>query len=819
MSLKLYPKLLLIILALAIVPLVGLTIYTTTIGRHVISDEIRQGLIRRGVEIAERVSMRLEQAVSDTQLLRNLPQKPQAYLDFMRARMGEVWTRVGTAQDYVELQNSVPLYREIAFIGPDGRERMRIESVLDEEGLSQKRYHVDTRVVPPSQLRDVSDPAQTLFPGEEYFARAKALPKGEVFVDRVVGWYVTAQEQLLEAKTPEEAIGGKRYDGIIRFAAPVYERGRFAGVVTLALDHVHLQELTIHIDPLASEPLVIAPYASGNYVFLFDDEGWIVTHQKLWDIRGLNPDGRPVAPFTNVEGTNRGPVNLVRGPKNEAHERLRALLQDVHAGRAGVSDVVNIGLNSKSPVMRAQAWAPIPFGHGVYRERGVFGGVMVGAQLEAVGHASAMLMRGFWIFLGAAIVVIALCAALVARSITRPMRQLTGAARAIADGDLDRRVPEDRRDEMGALGRAFNRMAHALQEKMAQLEESHGRRLSLKQRLAEQEKRQRLHLQSRLDRLERELNETPIEGFISASAAMHEVLASVRRFAQTSATVLILGERGTGKEQIASAIHTLSPRRQETYLRVNCSAIPETLVESELFGHVRGAFTGADRDRPGLFEAAGGGTLLLDEIGEVNASVQSKLLRVLQEKTVRRVGDRDERNVDTRLIVATNRDLSGLVRSGQFRADLFDRINVAAITIPPLRERREDILPLARHFLQQASARYNKNILGFSETAVERMETYGWPGNVRELENAIERAVIMLSGDLVEDELLILSGQTEEADGFFTVPDMTIEEMKVRYAQAVRARYPGKPLGAIKEILGVDWNTLRKYLKQECPLR
>jgi len=238
-------------------------------------------------------------------------------------------------------------------------------------------------------------------------------------------------------------------------------------------------------------------------------------------------------------------------------------------------------------------------------------------------------------------------------------------------------------------------------------------------------------------------------GLVVASAAMRQALALVARVAEHSTTVLITGESGTGKEVIARAIHRASPRGSKAFVGINCAAIPENLLESELFGHVRGAFTGATGDKVGLFEQANGGTLLLDEIGELPIGLQAKLLRVLQESEIRRLGDQKTRRVDARVLAATARDLEAEVRGGRFREDLFYRINVVVIELPPLRDRREDIAPLARHFVARLAQRFGR-LLSLSEDALAWLEQQEWPGNVRELENAIERAAVLSRKEILE---------------------------------------------------------------------
>jgi len=260
---------------------------------------------------------------------------------------------------------------------------------------------------------------------------------------------------------------------------------------------------------------------------------------------------------------------------------------------------------------------------------------------------------------------------------------------------------------------------------------------------------ERERLRQEVAGLKAQLAAGPAErGLIAASVAMQQALALVARVAEHNTTVLITGESGTGKEVIARAIHRASPRATRAFVGINCAAIPENLLESELFGHVRGAFTGATADKAGLFEQASGGTLLLDEIGELPVGLQAKLLRVLQESEIRRVGDQKTRRVDARVLAATARDLEAEVRAGRFREDLFYRINVVAIVLPPLRERRQDIAPLARLFADRLAKRFARP-LAISDAGLKWLEAQDWPGNVRELENAIERAAVLTNHEIL----------------------------------------------------------------------
>lgn len=267
-------------------------------------------------------------------------------------------------------------------------------------------------------------------------------------------------------------------------------------------------------------------------------------------------------------------------------------------------------------------------------------------------------------------------------------------------------------------------------------------------------------------------------GLVARSPAMRAILDTVRKIAAYDATVLLAGESGTGKEQIARLIHSLSDRRKGPFVAINCAAIPESLLESELFGHSRGAFTGADRDRQGLFEAASEGTLLLDEIHELPLPIQPKLLRVLQERQIRRVGESRTRPVDARIIAAGITPLEQLVRDGRFREDLFYRLNMISLTLPPLRERAEDIPPLVERFLLHAAHRHGQTVRGFSPSAMNALLHWPWPGNVRELENTVERAVLLADSEVLGPDALppALRGEETSPHSPVALDSLSIKE-------------------------------------------
>lgn len=306
------------------------------------------------------------------------------------------------------------------------------------------------------------------------------------------------------------------------------------------------------------------------------------------------------------------------------------------------------------------------------------------------------------------------------------------------------------------------------------------------------------------------LNSDTFEGMLGTSLPMQRVFDSIRKVATTDVPVLISGESGTGKEMVARAIHQRGSRKNGPFVPINCSAIPETLLESELFGHEKGAFTGAHMQRKGLIETAAGGTLFLDEIGEIPLQLQVKLLRFLQEKKLSRVGGRDEFVIDTRVVTATNADLKKTMAAGTFREDLFYRLAVVQIFMPPLRDRENDIPLLARAFLQRFAAQVQKSGLAFDREAVRTMNTYAWPGNVRELENCVRRAVIMAEGKHLTTQDLGLSSDTA---GTASTLKEARENVERELIQRALRKHSGKIATAATE-LGVSRPTLYELMEK-----
>jgi two-component system response regulator HydG len=326
----------------------------------------------------------------------------------------------------------------------------------------------------------------------------------------------------------------------------------------------------------------------------------------------------------------------------------------------------------------------------------------------------------------------------------------------------------------------------------------------------------RSELRAEAENLRRQLrarDKDGLEGLLGASPAMQRVYHMVKQVAPARATVLITGESGTGKGEVARALHALSPRAEAPFVALQCAALAESLLESELFGHEKGAFTGADKRRVGRIEQASGGTLFLDEIGEIPLATQVKLLRVLQERSFERVGGNETIKVDVRVVAATNKDLGVEVREHRFREDLYYRLNVVHIDMPPLRQRGNDIVLLAEHFLRRFAQENNRRIDGFADAARAKLVAHRWPGNVRELENAIERAVVFTEGELVEASALPFDAAPATIEGGPRIPGATMAELEKHAILATLEAVNGSTSRAA-EMLDISARTIQYRLHE-----
>lgn len=472
--LTLFKKILVITLLLSLLPLLvsSLILFfnlestserlTSEIG-NTAYIQASESLQMRATQVAENMADFLRQCESDLIFLSRSQLDTATLFNFYASRQGEIWYRFGNRSTPLETREQIPLYRSIALIDKNGREKLVIR-----DGL----------VVPAAELRNVSDPANTEYLTEDYFNRVRTQP-GKIYVSHLTGFHISKQDQLNGAAEPEDARDGKSYQGIIRFAAALFDaRGTFDGVVVIALDHRHLMEFTQHIDPGHNFLTVFPSYKSGNYAFMFDDEGWIITHPKYWDIRGLDARGRLIPPYTETSSaadiaSGRIPFNLDYA--GFIHPNYPRVADQVRKLNSGFVDATNVGGAKK-----IMAYAPICYGGGDYSRYGVFGGVTIGYQIDQFQDAAHKGSRLINQQLGAhrkrsAIILLitsflaGFSAWVLSRGITRPLLQLTEGAHKLAEGDISSRVTVTSSDEIGELGRTFNVMADELETRKINL--------------------------------------------------------------------------------------------------------------------------------------------------------------------------------------------------------------------------------------------------------------------------------------------------------------------------------------------------------------
>ncbi len=467
-----FKKFLLAFLVVSLIPLSGFALYTIInlnntkedIVDHITSDidkETQKTLELQAVQIANSVQIFLRECEDDIFSLKTLPPSEKNYLLFSKLHKSEIWTRGGTNKKPEQVRKIIPLYKEISFIDSKGNEIIKI---------------INNQI--SKNFKNVKDPQNTTYRNETYFNETAKLEKNGIYVSHLTGFYVTKKEQLGNTKEIENAVEGKKYQGVIRFAAPVYTNNKFIGIVMLALDHRHLMEFTQHVMPNQKNLTVFPVYKSGNYAFMFDDEGWIITHPKLWDIRGVDSAGNWIPPFT--ENSSQKDIDEGRIPFNLdnagfIHKNYPFVAREVRLKKSGSAIAKNVG-----GVQKVMSYAPILFNKGVYKKYGIFGGITIGSNIEQfhnpaneiaaqLNHTVLFFRNNIFLIILITFLLVSVFSWIISKNFTGPLLKITDGAKKLAEGNLDEHVNVNRNDEIGFLSNTFNYMATELKSKNEKL--------------------------------------------------------------------------------------------------------------------------------------------------------------------------------------------------------------------------------------------------------------------------------------------------------------------------------------------------------------